>query len=371
MKALVRIFHLGIKELASLRHDPILLLFVVYAFSLDIITATDQAVQVKNAAVAVVDEDRSTVAQRIVAGFQEPEFQPPERISVDAIDEALDSGRYTFVLDIPPDFQADLVAGKSPTVQLNVDATAVGQAFTGAVYIQRIIEDETRRFLQKSERAPPIDAVVRIQYNANAESTWFLGVAELLLMVTVLSIMLPAAALIREQEHGTIEHLLVMPLTPAEIMLAKIWSNALVVQVGATLSLWIIIQNVLATPIPGSTPLFLLGTLVYQFSATAIGMVLATLVRTVAQFVLVLMLVVTPMVFLSGVFTPAESMPGWLRDLMAISPLRYYVDFSMAVLFRDADLTIVRDELVMMAAIGLAVFLVAMARFRRHFSTAG
>lgn len=372
MESLRRIFRLGLKEFVSLRYDPVLLLFVIYAFTLDVVTATDQAVEVRNASVAVVDEDRSQLSARIADAFLPPRFKRPVHISHDQIDTGLDRGHYTFVVDIPPDFEADLKEGKRPEIQVDVDATAVGQAFNGSGYIQSIITEETNRFFgwHGGGRAPPVSAVVRIKYNQNMNPVWFLGIAELLMMITVLTMMLPAAALIREQEHGTIEHLLVMPLTPAEIMLAKVWSNMAVVQLGTVFCLYAVIEGWLDIPVAGSVPLFLFGTMLYQFAATAIGMVLATVVRTVQQFVLVMILVIAPMVFLSGVFSPMESMTPALHVLMRVSPLLYYVDFSFAVLFRNAGPAAVAQELVVMAAIGGLLFFLAMLRFRRHFSMA-
>ncbi len=373
MRALSHIVRLGLKELASLRDDPVLVLFIVYAFSLDIFVAVDQSVQVRNASVAIVDEDQSPLSRGLFEVFFPPQFQHPQPLAQAAIERALDTGRYTFVVDIPPDFQADLLQGLGPSVQVNVDATAVAQAFTGSAYVQQIIEDEVRAYLAVPPPAStsPVSATTRIRYNQNSESAWFLGVAELLTMVTVLSMLLPAAALIREQEHGTIEHLLVMPLSPAEIMLAKVWANALVVQAGTLACLYLVIQGLLAIPLAGSLALFMFGTFIYQFTITAIGMVLATLVRSVAQFVLLLLLVIMPMIFLSGVFTPAESVPEALQWLMVISPMRYYVEFSFAVLFRDAGIAVLGRELLLMALIGAAAFAVSLLRFRQHFSAVG
>jgi ABC-2 type transport system permease protein len=372
MRVWMHVFHLGLKELVALRHDPVLMIFIIYAFSLDIIAAVDQSVQIRNASVAIVDEDHSPLSRRLSDLFFPPYFQTPAQLAEGDIDHALDTGRYTFVVDVPPKFQADLRAGRDTDLQINVDATAVAQAFTGSYYIQQIIEDEVARYLDlpSPEELAPVKAVVRIKYNQNTDSSWFLSVAEMLQMITVLTMLLPAAALIREQEHGTIEHLLVMPLTPAEIMLAKVWASALVVQVGTLACWYLVLDTYLGVPLRGSLPLFLFGTFVYQFTITAIGMFLATLVRTVAQFVLLLLLVITPMIFLSGIFTPIESMPQLLKYLMVISPMRYYVEFAYAVIVREAGLAIVVRELAIMALIGAASFTVALLRFRRHFAAA-
>lgn len=373
MRSIPHIFYLGVKELTSLRYDLVLLLFVIYAFTLDIVTATNLAVGVRNASIAIVDEDRTQLSTRIGEAFLKPRFKPPVFIGPDEINAGLNSGDYTFVLDIPPNFQADVISGKHPEIQINVDATAVAQSFTGSVYIRQIITDEINAYMDKPAYAKPpqVKAAMRVQYNENMEERWYLSITELLIMITVLSMVMPAAALIREREHGTIEHLLVMPLRPGEIMLAKVWSNALVVQLGCLLCLFVVIEGYLDVPLRGSKFLFLLGTLVYQFTSTAIGMVLSTVVRTVQQLVLVILLVISPMIFLSGVFTPAESMPPVLSSMMMVSPLRYYVDFSLAVLFREAGIGTVAYELLIMSVIGGVLFALALIRFRIHFSMSG
>ena len=199
----------------------------------------------------MVDEDQSQVSQRILNAFQLPYFLPPEPIDLWQMDSGMDAGLYTFTLNIPPDFQADLLAGRSPTIQLNVDATQVSQAFTGAGHIQQIINDEVTTFVQRYRADPvlPVEAVVRIAFNPNLTRAWFGAVNEVINQITMLSIILTGAALIREREHGTIEHLLVMPVTPFEIMLAKVWAMGLVVLLASAFALRFIVEGWLQIPI--------------------------------------------------------------------------------------------------------------------------
>ncbi len=368
--ALRHVFYLGIKELASLKYDTVLILFIIYAFTYAIVASVNFSVDVRHASIAVVDEDGSQLAGRIGGAFLEPRFKKAVRLGVEEVEGGMESGRYTFILDIPPGFERDLKDGRRPRIQLNVDATAVAQAFNGAVYVQRIVDEEVERFLHiDAASQPPVVQRARVKYNPNMEDYWFLAVGELLEMVTILSLILPAAALLREQEKGTVQHLLVMPLRPAEIMLSKVWANAVVILLGSLVSVVVVIEGYLGVPLKGSLLLFLLGTLVYQFTATAVGVVISTFVASLAQFILVGLMVVAPMVFLSGVFTPVEAMPPALSHLMGLSPLLYYVRFSTAVLFRGAGLETVWPELAALALIGAGLFAVALVRFRRHFSS--
>jgi ABC-2 type transport system permease protein len=361
------VYRLGLKELVSLRHEPVLVLLIIYAFTFSVIApARGVKLELVNASVAVVDEDRSQLSRRITDSLHEPYFQTPVLIDIAQIDPAMDAGDYTFVLDIPPRFQADLDEGLRPAIQVNIDATAMAQAGAGARYIEQVLAQEARDHL--AERpvtdALPVTAVTRLAFNPNGNSTWFMAVMQLVNMSTLLGILLTGAALIREREHGTIEHLLVMPLSPAEIMLAKIWSNALVILVAASLSVFIVVRGILDVPLAGSLPLFLLGLAAYLSSLTAIGILLATVARSMPQFGLLSIPVFLVMYMLSGAVTPLDTMPELLQRIMWVSPATHFVALSQSVLFRGAGIETVWPQLLATAGIGALAFVAALARFR-------
>jgi ABC-2 type transport system permease protein len=367
------IYRLGIKEMISLRHDPVLVLLIIYAFTFAIFAPSRGVkLELQNASVAVVDEDRSRLSRRIIDSLRPPYFQPPSRIHLHEIDSAMDAGRYTFVIDIPPRFQADLSEGKRPALQINVDATAMAQAGAGARYIEQVLAQEVQDYLttQPSEPEPPVAAVTRLAFNPNGNSTWFMAVMQLINMSTLLGILLTGAALIREREHGTLEHLLVMPLTAAEIMLAKVWANVLVILVAATLSVFIMVRGVLEVPIAGSLPLFLLGLAAYLSSLTAIGILLATVARSMPQFGLLSIPVFLVMYMLSGANTPLDAMPELLQRVMLASPTTHFVAFTQSVVFRGAGFDIVWPRLLATVGIGALAFVAALARFRRTVTLA-
>lgn len=366
--ALRNIYRLGIKELHSLRSDPVLALLIVYAFSYAVYeVATGVKFDVADAAVAVVDEDRSVLSQDIADAILGPHFRKPVEIGADEVDEAMNEDRYVFVLDFPHDLERDVLAGRRPTIQLAVDATAMTQAGNGAAYLQSIVARQVADFLRARgvQTASPINLVVRTKFNPNGVSAWFTSVMEVVNNITMLSIILAGAALIREREHGTLEHLLVMPVAPIEIMLAKIWANGLVIVVAALLSLWLVVHLLIGVPIAGSVTLFIAGAVIYQFSVTALGILLATFTSSMPQFGLLAMPVMIVMTLLSGSSTPLEAMPAWLRTTMLFSPSTHFVSFSQAVLYRDADLSMVWPELSMLTGIGAAFLVMSLLRFRR------
>src|SRR4029077_3480477 len=273
------ILHLGVKEMWSLARDPIMVLLIVYAFTLTIYSiSTALPDSLSQAPIAIVDEDQSALSQRIVGAFQAPWFNPPKMVSREEMDARMDSGKDTFALDIRPNFQQDVLAGRSPAIQLNTDATRISQAFTGSSYVQTIVLQEVQSWLQRyrSVFKPPVDIEERVRYNPNLSRRSFGAVVALIDQITLVSVLLAGAALIRERERGTVEHLLVMPVTPFEIMTSKIWSMGLVVLAASALSLVAVVRGALSVPTQGSMALFLCGTALHLFATTSLGMFLAS-----------------------------------------------------------------------------------------------
>src|SRR4051794_26260939 len=143
-------------------------------------------------------------------------------------------------------------------------------------------------------------------FNANGVSSWFTSVVAIINYITLLTVVLTGAAVIREREHGTLEHLLVMPLTAFEIAMAKVWANSLVIHVATALSLFLIVRMALQVPFAGSYTLWFFGVVLYLFFATALGVFLGTLARSMAQFALLIILVIVVLQLLSGGSTPVE-----------------------------------------------------------------
>jgi ABC-2 type transport system permease protein len=366
---LANIYRLVIKELRSIRGDPVMLILVVYAFSVAVYTvSTGASTEARDLTVGIVDEDRSSLSRQIYDALNPPLFKRVVEIAANEIDPEMDHGRLVFVLEIPPRFQTDLLSGRRPSVQLNVDATAMTQAGNGAGYIQSIITREVANFMAGREGAggAPVNVVVRAKFNPNLDSSWFTSVMQVINSVTMLTLILAGAALIREREQGTVEHLLVMPIVPPEIMLAKIVANGLVILIGAGLSLSLVVQWWLRVPIQGSLSLFLSGAALYAFTVAALGILLGTLTASMGQFGLLAIPILVIMQLLSGSSTPIESMPVWLRYVMqTISPTPHFVAFSQAVLYRGAGLSIVWPQLVTLVAIGSVYFAFSLSRFRR------
>jgi ABC-2 type transport system permease protein len=364
--------HLGVKELRGLLRDPIMLALIVYAFTLSVYAAATAMPETLNRApIAVVDEDRSPLSWRIVGAFYPPYFTTPVVIDQAEMDARMDAGLDTFALDIPPDFQRDLLAGRRPTIQLNVDATRMSQAFAGSGYVQTIVDDEVRAFVRRYREAPapPVDLTLRARFNPQLDKSWFGAIMQVINNVTMLSIVLTGAALIREREHGTLEHLLVMPVTPFEIMSAKVWSMGLVVLAATACAIVVVVQGWLAVPIEGSLALFLVGAALHLFATSSMGIFLGAVSRSMPQFALLLVMVLLPLQMLSGGATPRESMPDAVQVVMLAAPNTHFVMLAQAILYRGAGIEVVWPQFLAIAAIGAVFFGLALARFRRAIAT--
>lgn len=365
---LKNIISLGIKELRSLRTDPVLLFLIVYSFTYAVYAVSKgMSFDVENASVAIADEDHTALSRSIADAILEPYFKSVVEIAPEDIDREMNAGHYVFVIDIPPSFEKDVLAGRKPSIQLNVDATAIAQAGNGAIYLQSIITNEVEHYLLGHVKSVelPINVVTRTRFNPNGTSYWFMAIMQVVNNISILSIILTGAAFIRERERGTVEHLLVMPVTPFEIMMAKIWANGLVILTAVLFSLIFVVHLFLGVPLGGSLLLFMSAAILYEFSVTALGILLATFSNSMPQFGLLAMPTLIIFELLSGGTTPLETMPAWLQFLMNLTPAPHFVNLAQAILFRSAGIGIVWPYMAILVGIGAVYFLVSLLRFRR------
>ncbi|MBE7445462.1 MAG: ABC transporter permease [Planctomycetia bacterium] len=371
MTTLLNILWLGLKEIRSLASDLVMIMFVIYAFTMAIyVQATGTSSEVNNASIAFVDEDGSALSKELFNAFYPPRFQVPEAITASEVEDAMDKGRFIFVVAIPNRFESDLRAGRHPDIQVNIDATAMQQAGIGANYIKNIINQRIATFLKRTDEMvrEPVNLVVRMLFNPNGESAWFKSVVAIINQVTLLTIVLCGAAVIREREHGTLEHLLVMPLTAFEIAIAKVWANGLVILIATGASLFLIVQMALKVPFNGSVILWFVGVVLYLFFTTALGIFLGTSSRSMAQFALLIILVVVVLQLLSGGSTPVESQPQWLQYITFFLPSRHFVSFSQVIIYRGGGIRAVWPNFLMVGAIGLGFFVYSLVLFRKSIA---
>jgi ABC-2 type transport system permease protein len=371
VNSLTNIFWLALKEFRSVLSDKVLVLFVLYAFTWTIYQqASGTSNEVNNASIAFADEDQSTLSKELVNAFYPPRFQYPVRIRTDEIERAMDEGRFMFVVVIPPQLEQNLRAGRQPDIQVNIDATAMQQGGIGAGYIHNIITQRLTTYLKRRDvdTSGSVNLVERKMFNPNGVSAWFSSIVAIINQLSLLTIVLTGAAVIREREHGTLEHLLVMPLTAFQIAMAKVLANGLVILIATMLSLFLVVRMILNVPFEGSLVLWFTGVLLYLFFATALGLFLGTISRSMAQFALLIVLVVMVLQLLSGGSTPVESQPGWLQAITYFLPSRHFVSFSQVIIYRGGGLDAVWRNFAMVGGIGLAFFSYSVTLFRKSIA---
>lgn len=372
LKTWLNIFWLGTKELRSIMSDKGMVILIIYSFTLAIYgQATATSETVNNASIAIVDEDHSALSGIIANALYPPYFNVPELISADQVNAAMDQSQFMFVVEIPSNFERDIREVRQPKVQINVDATAVSQASLGSSYIQSIVTKEVNLFVNRTDNSAQssVELVKRFAFNPNATGMWFGAINALINQISIITIILTGSALLREREHGTIEHLMVMPLTAFQIVMAKVWANGLVILIAYGVSLYFIVGWALDVPLAGSSLLLLIGTSLYLFAAAAIGIFLGTIASTMAQFGLLVMMVIIPLMTLSGGMSPIESQPQLIQPVTWFLPSRHFVSFSQAVVFRGADFSIIWPQLVTMVGLGGLFFGGSLLLFRRSLAT--
>ncbi len=365
------------KEALQFFRDKAIFLFVLYAFTLDVYIAGNGFIlTLKNGGMALFDQDRTMVSRELVRRIREPYFQWERRVSSPSqASRLLDQGKTLGVLTIPPDFQRRLFQGRSAPLQLLLDGTQITSSTLASAYIAQISAEYGREFALKYygissptlAHMPQVDGRVRVLFNPNLEDPYFTALDELFMMITVISIILLSTALVREREYGTIEQLLVSPIKPRQIVLAKIIFTLITLILTSQITLALVIKGAFGIPMRGSYLLFMGVTALYIFSCCGIGLLIATMAQRLGHIGLLTLLFLAPILFLSGGWVPPEAMPSWMVPLTYLSPLKYYTELGLGIYLRGETLLLAWREILALAAVGSGYFLFGLVRFRKTY----
>ena len=358
------------KEFEQLLQDLPILFILLWAFTGAIYAAGHSiSMDVQDYPVVVLDLSRTPTSRDLTSRLRSPHFKIVSYVSSDQeLEDHLDRGEAALAVVIPPDFERKVREGQG-TFQVVTDGTQTMIASVAASYVAEVAQDLNLRLLEAELNDQvarvPVDARLRVAFNPNITSSWFSSLLELLNMTTMVSVLLAAAAMVREKERGTLEQLLVSPLRPVELFAAKVLPIVIFVPLLSLAALFGIVHGIFDTPVRGSVLLFYAVTTAFVFCCASLGVALASLAKNMAQVAMLLLLVLFPMLFLSGATTPPESMSPWLRYASLLSPMRYYLDFGFQVLFKGNGLRYVWHDLLGLAVFGSGMFAFAMWRFRR------
>ena len=375
-----RVSGLVLKEFAQIVRDRPLLVILLWAFTAAVYSAgRGHATETTNVATAVYDLSQGPASREFISHLQPPYFKTVAYLRDEAdIATWLDRGKAALVVIIPPDFQRRVDGAGQAQIQVLSDGSLAMQATVAIAYIAAISGRYSVDVLERRAgasgaalaRGPALDERLRVRFNPNMLSSWFATLLELLNMCTMVSLLLTAANLVREKERGTVERLLVSPARPFEIFLAKVIPTVLLVLVLSALSFTLVLVPAFGLPVRGSLPLFFGVTALYVFAMTSMGIAIALLARNMAQAVLIMILILQPMIFLSGAWNPPEAMSPWLRGISYLSPLRYYIDFAFGVILKGNGFATLLPDVAGIAILGTVLFAFSLAWFNRSLRTA-
>jgi len=366
-----RFLALTAKEFKQLFRDVPILFILLYSFTVGVYEAGHaMSLELRNYPILVYDMSRSPQSRELVSRLQQPTFKVVRYAHSDAeVTEWLDSGKTSVAVIIPPGFTRDIADGDA-RFQVIADGTMSLAATVSSAYFAGIAAQYNVDLMSKARPSgaralPQVDARIRVAYNPNLTNSWFSSLLEVLNHVTMVAALLTAAAIVREREYGTLDQLLVTPIRPVELFLAKILPSVVLVVLLSAVALFAIVHGVFATPIRGSLTLYFAVAAIYAFAAASLGIAVASFARNMGQAMMILFLVLFPMMFLSGATTPPESMSPWMAFVSHVSPMRYYIDFGFQVLFKGNGLREVWGDVVGILATGGIFFAVGVNRFRR------
>ena len=359
MKAFMAIFG---KEILSFLRSIGLVAVVLYSFTFDIYIA-GSGVQVKprNVSIGYVDYSKGVVSKKILSHFHRPEFKNPVPFkSQKELSSAIFNKKIMVGIVFNSDFEKNIYKKEPAKINVLIDSTAASQAYVTLSYLQNII-------LHMSNVKFPIDLAIHKLFNQNSNSKWFMSFTELLSVITLLGVILTAMVFVKEKEDGTWDIMLLMPVNSKLIIFAKILSQVAILLCGVIVAFGFVILGIFNAPMNGSIFDFLVLTLLYCLTAAGLGLFIAAVSESALQVAQYSILIMMPLIFLSGAWTPIYAMHPALRFLSLFSPLRYYIEGSESIMFRGADMIHLWNYYAALLFLGIILFWYGYRKMGRLF----
>ena len=323
--------------------------------------------EVTNIDIGVVNRDNGRAAEQVLAGLQGASAVDEIRYYPDvaALNRGIERREILAGIALPPDLSADVAAGRPAQVMALYDGRRINAARVTAGYFDRIVRRAGAEVQPIQPRAGPrLESVS--WFNRNLDYRWFTLPGMIAVITTVLVLSVSIQSFAREREFGTIGQLIVLPLTPLQLLLGKMVPAFLVGLVNAV-TYAILIPVFFDVPFTGSFALLALGILIFAFSIASIGMIVSVLADNQQQAFLGGFLVIVPLILLSGYVSPVDNMPDWLAVVARIDPLQHMVFICQGIFLKDLGWDTVSPHLFAMAAVGFSSVSIAyiLLRLRR------
>ncbi len=372
-----RILGLMRKEFTQFFRDKILVMLVLYTFVEIVICGWALTLEVRHLPTAIYDNSRSVASRVLLQQFNQSEFFDVNVIlsSQEQIAHVLNTGQAQLAVVIPVDFEQKLQRGQTAPVQLVLDGANSNTAGQALVYAGDLLRDYNQRVtLEQVNRSggslgmlPTVVNRVRVWYMPQLKYVHFIMLTMLAISVLLLGVILAAAGIVREKEAGTLEQLLVTPIRPWELILAKFVPLVSLKLVG--LSIGVLLSVLLFdVPIRGSLLLFFALSVLMFLSSVALGVLIALVARNMQQTLLLSFFLLFPLAFLSGTMVPISNMPPFMQWLTYLSPLRYYVTIILGIFLKGVGLEVLWPQALALAAYGLVLLALSTISFRRSLA---
>ena len=361
-----------LKEFTVIFRDPTTLFFMFFPPLIQIVAfgyALDN--DVKHMATVVLDQDRTTESRQMVEKFVNTQtFRVVGEVqSVDELSSAIRAGRAYVGLQIPPDFTRNLLAGRGAQVQVLIDGssstialqamqTAMGLALRESLLLTLA---ETRR------RAMPVEARPQILYNPAMKSANFFVPGVMGIALQIATVFATALSMVRERECGTLENLLVAPLSRWGLMLGKLTAY-LLISMTMGVCIFLVSRWVFGIPIRGDMSALLLATFLYVFTLLSLGLLISTRAQNHMQAFQMTLALLLPTVFFSGFIFPIETMPRFFQGISTLIPATYFIELMRAIMLRGAGLADYWRHFAILAAMGGGFFSLCALRFKQKIA---
>ena len=372
------------KEFIQTRRDVVILVLVLYTFAEIALCGWALTLDIRHIPTAVVDRDNSPASRELLNRVRNADafkvmFTPASEVE---LDQLLDSGQATLGLIIPRGFGRDLDRGTPATIQAVADGTQPNAALLSLSYVTQIVRGYSFGIeIARLDRAgqaqvtgawPSIANRVRAWYVPELTYIHFNMVSMVTLAVIMLGMVMAAAGIVREKEAGTLEQLMVAPIRPLELILAKIIPmvalEAIGLAVGVALSYGIFGVAPRGKNTSGALALFLALSCLALLASAGVGIWIATIARNFQQALLLAFFILFPVMFLSGLLVPVAAMPEWLQQLSFVNPMRHYLSLALGVFLKGVGMRIVWPHVAALVAFTTAVLGIGLVRLRHSLA---
>ncbi len=364
------------KELMHILRDRGLVIFIIYAFTLDITLAAKGFQLIpQNISISVMDESHSPESRELIGMLQRPAFRKPEMVeSRKKLERMIENSEVVLSLVIPSDFQKHLYR-QGASLQVLVDGTQSSAAYLSSTYFAKvadrfsseIIKRRYKRYRRKGLALPgDFQARARIMFNPEPRDDIYEGLVEFFMVITLLGMIVPAAVLIREREYGTIEQIMLSPLGTGRLIFFKVLASTSLLLSMITMTYEFVLQVWLGFPVKAPLPAFLLVSAIYLLSTLGLSFLIASVAKRFSQIGMLAIVIFAPMILLSGGWVPPEALPDFLRSLTVVSPLKQFMDIGVSMVIRGATVGIVILKLLWLFIIGVFILSFGIMLYRKR-----